>query len=78
LPTLSSPEHGKPLILYVSTTHSVVSGALVIEKDASQAGAMAKQQYPVYFASEVLASSKKYYFDVEKICYAVVMCSRKL
>jgi hypothetical protein len=32
LPTLLSPEQGQPLILYVSATHSTVSGALVIEK----------------------------------------------
>jgi hypothetical protein len=36
LPTLSSLEQGQPLILYVSATHSVVSGALVVEKDATQ------------------------------------------
>jgi hypothetical protein len=41
-------------------------------------GAIAKQQYLVYFVSEVLAGSKKYYSEVEKICYAVDMCSRKL
>jgi hypothetical protein len=28
--------------------------------------------------SEVLIGSKKYYSEVEKICYAVVMSSRKL
>jgi hypothetical protein len=32
LPMLSSLEPGQPLILYVSATHSVVSGALVVEK----------------------------------------------
>jgi hypothetical protein len=33
LPTLSSPEKGQPLILYVSATHVAVSGALVVEKE---------------------------------------------
>jgi hypothetical protein len=33
LPTLSSPEKGQPLILYVSATHATVSGALVVEKE---------------------------------------------
>jgi hypothetical protein len=28
--------------------------------------------------SEVLAGYKKYYSEVEKICDAVIMCSRKL
>jgi hypothetical protein len=64
LPMLSSPEQGQPLILYVSTTHSVVSGALVVEKEVAWSGAAAKQQYPVYFISEVLARSKKYYSEV--------------
>jgi hypothetical protein len=64
-------------MLYVSTTHSVISRALVIEKEAGQAGATAKEQYPVYFMSKVLVGSKCY-SEVEKICYVVVMCARKL
>jgi hypothetical protein len=36
LPTLSSPEQGQLLILYVSTTHSVVRGALVIKKETAR------------------------------------------
>jgi hypothetical protein len=32
----------------------------------------------VYFISEVLTRSKRFYFEVEKICYAVSMCSCKL
>jgi hypothetical protein len=44
LPTLSSPEQGQPLILYIFATHSVVSGALVIEKETEQMGNTAKQQ----------------------------------
>jgi hypothetical protein len=38
LPTLSSPEQGQPLILYVSATHLVISGALIIEKEITQNG----------------------------------------
>jgi hypothetical protein len=63
--------------LYVSATHSMVSGALVVEKETSQMGKIAKQHHPVYFISEVLVGSKKYYSEV-KICYAVVMSARKL
>jgi hypothetical protein len=37
-----------------------------------------KQQHLVYFVSEVLARSKKYYSEIEKICYANIMSSRKL
>jgi hypothetical protein len=78
LPTLSSPEQGQPLILYVSATHSVASGALVVEKEVVHKGATMKQQCLVYFVSEVLTGSKKYYSEVEKICYAIVMSARKL
>jgi hypothetical protein len=78
LPMLSSPEQGQPLILYISATHSVVNRALVVEKELAHKGATTKQQYPVYFVSEVIAGSKKYYSEVEKICYAVVMSARKL
>jgi hypothetical protein len=37
-----------------------------------------KQQFPVYFVSEVLTGSKKFYSEMEKVCYAVVMSARKL
>jgi hypothetical protein len=36
------------------------------------------QQVPIYFISKALAGSKKYYSEMEKICYAVVMSTRKL
>jgi hypothetical protein len=32
----------------------------------------------VYFGLEVLTGSKKFYSKMEKICYAVIMSSRKL
>jgi hypothetical protein len=38
----------------------------------------AKQQFPVYFVSEVLTGSKRFYSEMEKICYAVVMSAHKL
>jgi hypothetical protein len=55
-----------------------VSVALVMEKEVARSGVVAKEQYPVYFISEVQARSKKYYSKVEKICCAIIMCSRKL
>jgi hypothetical protein len=36
LPTLPSSQQGQPLILYVSATHSAVSGALVTDKEITQ------------------------------------------
>jgi hypothetical protein len=35
-------------------------------------------QVPIYFVSEALAGLKKYYSEMEKICYAVAMSARKL
>jgi hypothetical protein len=36
------------------------------------------QQVPIYFVFEALADSQKYYLEMEKVCYAVVMSARKL
>jgi hypothetical protein len=78
LPTLSSPEQGLPLILYVSATHSSISGALVVEKEIIRNSKIAKQQFLVYFVSKNLTGSKRFYSEVEKICYAVIMSAPKL
>jgi hypothetical protein len=64
--------------LYVSITHSAVSEALVIEKEIKHKDETTKQEFPLYFVSKVLMGSKKFYFEMEKICYAVIMSSRKL
>jgi hypothetical protein len=50
---------------------------LIIEKETLKTGKIMKQQFPVYFISEVLTRSK-YYSEMEKIWYAVVMSARKL
>jgi hypothetical protein len=64
--------------LYVSSTHSAVSGALVTEKEVVQNGKTMKQQFPVYFISEVLTGPKRFYSEMDKICYAVIMSTRML
>jgi hypothetical protein len=74
LTTLTPPELGAPLLLYVAASHSAVSAALVQEKLERQA----KKQVPVYFVSEVLSLSKKNYTELEKVLYVVLMVSRKL
>jgi hypothetical protein len=78
LPTLSNPEKGRPLILYLSATHAAVNGTLVVEKEIVSNDKPMKQQFPVYFMSEVLIGSKIFYSEMEKICYAVIMSARKL
>jgi hypothetical protein len=45
MPKLSSPEQGQPLIIYVSATHSAVSGGLVVEKEIIGNGKTVKQQF---------------------------------
>jgi hypothetical protein len=64
--------------LYVSTTHSAVSRALVVEKEIKNKDKTVKRQFPVYFVLEVPTGSKKFYSEMEKICYVVIMSSRKL
>jgi hypothetical protein len=75
---LSSPQTDQPLILYVSTMHTTVSGALVQEREISKEGRKLSHQVPIYFVSEALAGSMKYNSEMEKICYIVVMSMRKL
>jgi hypothetical protein len=50
----------------------------VVEKEIVGNGKTTKQQFPVYFVSEVLTGSKRFYSEMEKICYAVVMSAHKL
>jgi hypothetical protein len=59
--------------LYVSATHSAVSGALVVEKEIMHKGKTLKQQFLVYFVLEVLTRSKKVYSEMEKFCYTIIM-----
>jgi hypothetical protein len=37
-----------------------------------------KKQLSVYFVSETLDGAKKFYTEIEKVAYAVIMASRKL
>jgi hypothetical protein len=64
--------------LYVSATHLAVNRALVVEMEIMHKDKIAKQQFSVYFISEVLTRSNKFYSKMEKICYAVIMSAQKL
>jgi hypothetical protein len=68
----------QPLILYVSISHTIVSGALLQEKETTKNDKKVSHQVPIYFVSKALASSRKYYSEMEKICYAIVMSNQKL
>jgi hypothetical protein len=74
----ASPLLDQPLILNVSTTHTTISKALIQEKEVCKEGRKSSQHVPIYFVSEALAGSKKYYLEIEKICYVVFMSARKL
>jgi hypothetical protein len=75
---LANPQPDQLLILYILATHTTVSGALVQEIEVSKEGKNLSDQVPIYFVSEALDGSKKYYSEMEKICYTVVMSVRKL
>jgi hypothetical protein len=74
LATLTSPDPALPLLLYITASPSAVSAALVQEK-AKDGRA---HQFPVYFVSEVLTSSKCNMTKLEKIAYTIIMALRKL
>jgi hypothetical protein len=50
----------------------------VVKKEIASNSKPMKQQFPVYFMSEVLIGSKRFYSEMEKIYYAVIMSARKL
>jgi hypothetical protein len=64
--------------MYVSTMHVTISGALVQEREISKEGRKLSHQVPIYFISKALTGSKKYYSEIKKICYGIVMSARKL
>jgi hypothetical protein len=55
-----------------------MSGALIQEREIYKDNKKLSHQVPIYFIFEALAGSKKYYSDMEKICYAIVMSAQKL
>jgi hypothetical protein len=64
--------------MYVLATHTAVSGALIWEWETLKEGTKTSHQVPIYFLFVALAGSKKYYSEMEEICYDVVMSARKL
>jgi hypothetical protein len=61
LQTLASPQPDEPLILYIFTTHTAISRALVQERDVLKGDKKTLQQVPIYFMFKALAVSKMYY-----------------
>jgi hypothetical protein len=73
LPTLASPSPNQSLILFIFTTHTTINGALVQEREISKDGRKLSHQVLIYYVAEALAGCKKYYSEMKKICYAIVM-----
>jgi hypothetical protein len=55
-----------------------VSGALIQERETFKENKKLSHQVSIYFVSDAHTRSKKYYSEMEKICYAIVMSVRKL
>jgi hypothetical protein len=74
LAVMTRPSPGAELLLYIATSSSAVSAALVEERMVEEN----LKQLPIYFVSEALSGSKLLYSKMEKMAYAVVMAARKL
>ncbi|XP_057250131.1 uncharacterized protein LOC130591205 [Beta vulgaris subsp. vulgaris] len=70
LPTITRPELGEKLQLYVSVTEKTVAAVLLVNREG--------QQSPIYFVSHVLAGAEQRYELLEKMAYAVLIAARKL
>ena len=69
--TLSHPIEGKELYLYLATSATTVSVALVRSDGESR-------QRPIYFVSKMLTDAETRYTDFERIVLALIMAAQKL
>jgi hypothetical protein len=74
-PILTPPKKNEDIMLYISATSTVVSAAIVVEREE---GHVYKVQRPVHYISEVLTDSKTWYLHVQKLLYTLLITSRKL
>nr|XP_027065152.1 uncharacterized protein K02A2.6-like [Coffea arabica] len=70
LPTLTAPEQGEPLFLYLSACNEAVSAVLVREDQGAQR--------PIYYVSRALQGPETQYTPTEKLVLALVHAARKL
>jgi hypothetical protein len=75
-PILTPPKKHEDKMLYISATSTMVSAAIVVERE--EEGYVYKVQQPIYYISEVLIDSKIWYPHVQKLLYALLITSRKL
>ena len=74
LTALSSPNPEAELLLYIAASPSAISVILVQERQENDK----LHQFSIYYVSEALAGPKRFYSEMEKMAYALVMASRKL
>ncbi|KAK1406979.1 hypothetical protein QVD17_38589 [Tagetes erecta] len=70
LPTLTSPEKGETLTLYLATTTHAISAALMADRGNAQ--------MPVYFISRILKDEETRYPAIERLALALIYASRRL
>jgi hypothetical protein len=73
---LVAPKEKEPLLLYIATTHQVVSTVLVVER--SKEGKEHGVQRPIYFLNEVLSPTNPRYPHYQKLAYSVFTTAQKL
>jgi hypothetical protein len=75
-PILTLPKKHEDMMLYIATTSTVISAAIMVERE--EEGHVYKVQRPVYYVCEVQTDSKIRYLQVKKLLYALLVTSRKL
>lgn len=71
-PILSPPVSGKPLILYLSTTHSSMGGVLGQHDDSG------RKERAIYYLSRKFNPNSVKYPEIEKVCLALVWATQRL
>jgi tagatose-1,6-bisphosphate aldolase len=67
-PILTPPKKHEDMMLYIEATSTVVSAAIMVEKEQ---GHVYKVHRPVYYVSEVQTDSKIQYPYVQKLLYVL-------
>ncbi|XP_022032941.1 uncharacterized protein LOC110934055 [Helianthus annuus] len=70
LPTLTAPNKGEPLVLYLSASDRAVGAVLLVDRQGTQT--------PVYYVSRTLTDPETRYAIMEKLVLALIHASRRL